>query len=201
MPAEVYSGTREAVPRRNILVALLLLVGTSLLAGVMVRQRSGVRLAEPVRLKGWTASVAAPAGFALRSTAYYERWQMALFLGPIPPNELIHLMVWERPVERGVHNDVLAEAVLRMTGSLLGREVVKARTMAGEPEPMMGDVPAAEVWSPSLSIAARAGVRNGIAYGVSISGQGAPLSADAYERFDACCRSIEPAVSPVNRGP
>jgi hypothetical protein len=194
MSGEVYSGSKPAVPYRGVMAALLLLVGTCVLALFMVRTRGDALLGPRMEPKGWDVSIRVPVGFMPVGVIETELGPALRFTAMIERGVSIDLFLWRIDVEEGLAPLEVCEDILRL--DLFGPvSRMRLRRVTHPASAPVGSVDGVEVLDPALPGLVRAAVQETRATAVAMVTRGIPISQELHEFFDRSCRSIQSSAS------
>jgi len=195
MAIEVYSTSKPAVPRRAIILSLLLLIFTSILATDMSCRRAKEVYTKRIRPQQWDISFQPPRGFLQGEMISTEIGQAIPFQFQLQPDVKIELTIWRFSIIPTSNPAELSQSLMRWlhaqsTWSLLrlpksGETPMKPRKWK------LGNFVAYEIIDRRFSTVVRAGMfSNDRAYGVSMTIQGMPLDQVFYGLYEHTCRTI-----------
>ena len=196
MSIEVHTTGKPAVPRRAVILSLLLLVFTSILAMDMSRRRTKQTYVKRVRPEEWDISFRPPRGFVQGEMKSTEIGQAVPFQFELQPDIKIELAVWRLPIQRGTNPIEPGQSLMRWMHAQSSMSLLKLLRLGHPPtepqESKLGNFDAYEIFDPRISTVVRVGkFSSDQAYGVSMKIQGMPLERALYSLFERTCRTIK----------
>ena len=189
MPAEVYSVTKPAAPYRAWLIASLLLLLASALAGDMVQRGAGLWTAGGlIRPQGWEMAFRPPAQFEEVDSDPQHFSATYVFQHRDKDGRLVELTFWRLRAD-----DAPATKVAR---TIMERSKSWFSLLLGPPPTKtvgrLGNRDALEVLDAAIPMVLRTLIsESGWSYSVSLRVEGGLIDENLYALFDMTCRSVQ----------